>query len=145
MSAQDPVQEPAGNAAGLADANELQAWLDWARQALAAGDTLGRLFQAELRLALADARRLLLIALALLPLLLMSWLGLSVLFGWLVYHYSASMPWAITGFIALQLLCILALLGVAQSYRRHLRLPATRRHVQAFLEGARHVPQATDH
>lgn len=124
--------------------NELKAWLDLLQQAAAAGSALSKLAMLELRLALADGRRLILLTLLILPLLVLAWMGLSVLLGWLAYQYSQSVTLGLGMFLAVQLITLATLLAVCRRYRKSLSLPVTRRHLQSYLEGSRNGAQATE-
>src|SRR5690554_8089431 len=88
----------------------------------------------ELRLAAGDSGRMLLLALAMIPVAILAWTGLSVLLAWLVFTWLGSVAWGLAGFIALQLL----MLGIVAAYCRKLsaslRFPATRRQLDALKE-----------
>ena len=84
---------------------ELDAWIAMLRQAAAAGATLSSLAGLELRLALADGGRLLVLGMLILP---------------------------------------LAVILACRRYAASLSLPATRRHLQALMEGARDAAKPVD-
>ena len=67
---------------------------------------LGDLFRLELQLSFGDARRLLLTWLALIPVIILTWISATVLAAWLVYDFSASVTLALTTFMLLQMLLI---------------------------------------
>jgi hypothetical protein len=128
-----------------AQQREWQAWVALLQQVIATGGKLSTVLSLELRLALADGRRLVMVTLAMIPLLLLMWLGLSVLVGWLVFVQSQSVALGIVGFVLMQLLTQLLLLRAARVYRRSLGLPASRRQLQAMMEtGGEHATTTTD-
>ena len=137
-----PPPRPVAPADELAD--ELKAALDWVRQLSAAGSTYSRLFALELRLALADSGRLLVLGLLMLPVALLAWIGLGVLLAWLVYHYSQSVGFALGAFFLLQLMTMAALGLTCRRYSKSLSLPATRRHLNALLAEVRDEPGTTE-
>lgn len=124
---------------------ELQAWLSLVQQVMATGSRFRTVLGLELKLALGDSRRLILVSLAMIPLLLLAWLGLSVLAGWLVYLVSHSVALGLVGFVVVQLVALLWLRRAAKVYGRSLGLPASRRQLQAIMEtGKEHAATATD-
>ncbi|MEQ8515450.1 MAG: hypothetical protein RIC38_07585 [Chromatocurvus sp.] len=115
---------------------QLQAWLALGAQALTVVDRLSTVLRLELGLALADAKRLLLVLLAMIPLALFAWLGLCVMLAWLAYAASASVGLGLATFLALQIGTLLLLLRAARRFQRSLGLPATRRQWQALMRAA---------
>ena len=124
--------------------DSVQAWTALLQQLQATGQGFSRLLQLELRLALGDARRLLLVSLALLPLVFLAWCGFSVLLAWLAFDLSQSVAAGIAAFIGVQLLMLAALQRMIRSCRRSFALPASRRQWQSFMEGIRHGAQKAD-
>jgi len=122
--------------------DELKAWLDWLQQAAEAGGTLSKLALLELRKAVADGRRLIVVALFMLPVLFLAWLGFSVLLGWVAYHYSLSIGYGVATFLAVQLATLWLMWFACKQYRKSFSLPTTRRHLQAFMEEARNGADA---
>lgn len=123
--------------------DELKAWVELLQQAVAAGATLSQLAMLELRLALADGGRLVALGLVMLPLALLAWLGLSVLIGWCVFQWAASVTLGIGAFLAVQLVTLGILGAACARYRKSLSLPATRRHLRQFMESVKPDAQAT--
>jgi uncharacterized membrane protein YqjE len=107
-------------------------WLQALQLGADVSTDLGRLAALELRLALANLSRMLLLALAFLPLLLLSWLGLSLLLAVLCYQQTASASLGVLVFLAIQLLALWALCAAWVRYRRTLSLPRTRRQLRLF-------------
>lgn len=124
-----PESEPAATEA------QLQAWAALFQQTLAAGRQLSELLQLELKLAVGDGLRLLGVVLVMLPLVILAWLGLSVLLAWLAFLGSGSVGLGLAGFLVVQLLALLLLWRAARVFQRSLGLPATRRQLRA-LTGA---------
>ncbi|MFN3582009.1 MAG: hypothetical protein ACK4VV_16225 [Pseudomonas sp.] len=122
---------------------QLQAWMALGKQASEAGGNFVRLLGLELKLALGDGRRLILVALALVPVLCLAWFGLSVLLAWLTYQQSLSVTLALVVFLLVQIVAALLLARLARKFARSFSLPATRRHVQALKEGVRDGAQTT--
>lgn len=111
----------------------MQAWFALLQLAQATGRQLTTLLQLELKLALADGQRLLGALLAMVPLVILAWLGLSILLAWLVFMGSGSVGLGLAGFVLVQLLALMLLWRAARAYRRSLGLPATRRQLRAIL------------
>lgn len=126
--------------AGGAEAR-LQALFALGAEALAVVEQLSTLLRLELRLALADAKRLLIVMLAMIPLVLFAWLGLCVLLAWLAYAASTSVALGLAAFLSLQVGTLLILLWAARRFQRSLGLPATRRQWRALMQT---LPAARD-
>ncbi|MFO7550053.1 MAG: hypothetical protein R6W80_01505 [Haliea sp.] len=125
-----PESEPAPAAAEEA---QLQAWFTLLQLAQATGRQLSTLLQLELKLALADGQRLLGALLAMVPLVILAWVGLSVLLAWLVFLGSGSVSLGLAGFVLLQLLALVLLWRAVRVFKRSLGLPATRRQLRAII------------
>src|SRR5690606_39051812 len=65
--------------------DELKSSAQWLEHAALVGGDLVRLAGMELRLAAGDSGRMLLLALAMIPVAILAWTGLSVLLAWLVF------------------------------------------------------------
>jgi hypothetical protein len=127
--------DPAGQQQDVQD--ELKDWLEWGKQAAETGKDFAALGWAELRLAMGDAKRIAILGLAMLPLALLAWIGLSVLLGWLAYVPSDSVAVGLAVFLAVQVIPILIMLMMIKGYSKSLSLPATKKHMQAFKEAFR--------
>ena len=112
---------------------QLQAWVSLLQLAQATGRQLSTLLQLELKLALADGQRLLGVLLAMVPLVILAWIGLSVLLAWLVFSGSGSVSLGLAGFVLIQLLALVLLWRAARVFKRSLGLPATRRQLRAIM------------
>ncbi|MEQ8800492.1 hypothetical protein [Haliea sp.] len=112
---------------------QLQAWFTLLQLAQATGRQLSTLLQLELKLALADGQRLLGVLLAMVPLVILAWTGLSVLLAWLVFLGSGSVSLGLAGFVLLQLLALMLLWRAVLVFKRSLGLPATRRQLRAII------------
>jgi uncharacterized membrane protein YqjE len=121
----------------------LHLWASWLHQASGTGSEIARLFQLELRLALANLGRMTLLAISVLPLLLFLWAGATVTIAWVVYEVTGV---ALSGFIAFTLMQLAALLCIAMAwnaYRKALTLPLTRKQLRMFIgEGSLETPAA---
>ncbi|EZQ20339.1 hypothetical protein DHB74_04185 [Pseudomonas sp. G11-1] len=123
--------------------DELKSSLAWLEHAALAGGDLVRLAALELRLAAADSGKLVGLALAMVPLLLLAWIGLSVLLGWLVFAWSGSVAWGIVMFIIVQLAALGIMAINCKKYSKSLSFPATSRQLKTLKEEAS-GPQEAD-
>ncbi|MDH7944767.1 hypothetical protein QGM61_13135 [Pseudohongiella sp. SYSU M77423] len=121
--------------------SEIDIWFNWLNQLIVLARTLARLFEAELRLAAGDLSRMLLCAFLLIPLVLLSWLGLSIFLSWLSYSYFEA-PWVgFLSFFLIQCLTALLLIRLISVYRRSLSLPVTRKHIREMSKDFSNEPQ----
>lgn len=135
------ASDTASGGAGLEA--EFRNWQTLLQQALEAGNQFSRLLVLELQLAVGDAGRLALVVLAVVPLLIFTWLGLSVLLAWWAFAALESVALGLVAFTALQVAALLLLWLAARRYARSLALPATRRQLRAIMEtGNGNKPQA---
>jgi len=123
--------------------DELKSSVAWLEHAALAGGDLVRLAALELRLAAADSGKLVGLALAMVPLLLLAWIGLSVLLGWLVFAWSGSVAWGIVMFIIVQLAALGIMAINCKKYSKSLSFPATSRQLKTLKEEAS-GPQEAD-
>lgn len=134
--------EPAAGARAGLEA-ELRSWQALVEQTLEAGNQFLRLVILELKLAAGDGRRLLFVALAIVPVVIFTWLGLGVLLAWLVYVVCGSVALGLVAFTAAQMSALVVLWVAARRYTRTLTLPATRRQLRSMMEmGNDDKPQA---
>jgi len=124
--------------------DELKDWLEWGKHAAETGKDFASLGWAELRLAMSYAKRIAVLGLAMLPLALLAWIGLSVLLAWLAYVPSGSVALGLAVFLAVQVIPIMIMLMMIKGYSKSLSLPATKRHIQAFKEAFRDGAKASD-
>tara|TARA_R110001583_G_C5643615_1_gene408130 strand:- start:1103 stop:1582 length:480 start_codon:yes stop_codon:yes gene_type:complete len=96
---------------------------------------LGDLFRLELQLSVGDARRLLLTWLALIPVIILTWISATVLAAWLVFDFCASVTLALTTFMLLQILLCTFLLIVRKRFRKGLGFKRTKTHAKRLLQG----------
>ncbi|MFA5677296.1 MAG: hypothetical protein WC953_02655 [Pseudomonas sp.] len=113
---------------------ELKSSLEWLEHAALAGADLVRLAGLELRLAAGDSGRLLALGLAMVPLALLAWIGLSVLLGWLVFIWLGSEALAIVTFIVVQLVAMGVIAAYCRTFAKSLSFPATSRQLKALKE-----------
>lgn len=123
-------------AAGAAGQDALHEWMELGKQAGSTAGTFGRLLSAELKLASGDLGRLIAVGLALLSLGSIAWLGLSVLLSWLAFQQLESVTLALLVFLGIQVLVILLLVKAANTFKRSLSLPATKRNFRALVNSA---------
>ncbi len=142
-AANEQARESDTARAGAGLEAELRNWQALLQQALEAGNAFSRLALLELQLAVGDAGRLALVVLAVVPLLIFTWLGLSVLLAWWAYAALESVALGLMAFTALQTSALLLLWLAARRYARSLALPATRRQLRTIMEtGNGDKPQA---
>lgn len=122
--------------------DELKSSFEWLEHAALAGGDLVRLAGLELRLAAGDTGRLLALGVAMIPLALLAWIGLSVLLAWLVFAWLGSEALAIVTFIVVQVITIAVMLAYCKKFAKSLSFPATSRHWNALKEQA-HGTQGT--
>lgn len=124
--------------------DEVQAWIEWFKHAASAGTDLAKLAKMELSLALGDTKRMVILALVAVPLMILAWVGLSVMVGWWVFLPSGSVAGAIGAFIAVQVIPLLWIGWSIKRYRESWSFAATREHLKAFKEGAESAAKTTD-
>ncbi|MFT6987433.1 MAG: hypothetical protein ACJAT7_003288 [Psychromonas sp.] len=115
--------------------DELQMWTGWLQQSAAIGTDILQLLQLELRLAITDSKRLLVVALLFIPLLMLTWIGFTALLAWLVYLLNTSITQGLLTFFISQ---ALGLMGICMSwkyYKKSFSLPLTREHIQNIIGG----------
>jgi uncharacterized membrane protein YqjE len=120
--------------------SDLGASIEWLRSLGVMAAALIRLAVAEISLAKEDAGRLIVSSLLIIPLLVLTWMALTVLAGWIVFEQTESVSLALAAFAAIQLLAVVILLNRIKTYRRSLTLPATRVQILAILEEIRRNP-----
>ena len=132
-------------ATGEADLQtELKALGDWARHAALTGKDLGKLALTELRLTMTESGRIAVLGLAMLPLAMLAWIGLSVLLGWWAYVPSESVTLGIVAFLAVQIIPMLIMLMMIKGSAKNLGFSVTKQHIQAFKEGIKDGAQRPD-
>ena len=119
---------------------DLSTSIEWLRSLGVMAAALIRLAIAEITLAKEDAGRLIVSSLLIIPMLVLTWVALSVLAAWIVFTQTSSVSLALAAFAAIQLLAVVILLNRIKTYRRSLTLPATRVHILAILEEIRRNP-----
>lgn len=122
---------------------ELKASLEWLAQAAQATGDLSRLALLELRLAVGDSGRLVILSLVMIPVFLLAWTGLSVLLAWSAFAWLGSVALAIGVFTGLQVVILGVLLMYWRKYARSLSLPVTSKRLQAIREQAHGAQKTT--
>lgn len=113
---------------------QMQAWLALGGHALAVIEQFATVVTLELGLAIADAKRLLLVLLAMIPVLLFTWLGLCVLLAWLAFAVSHSVALGLVAFLLLQLGSLYLLGRAAIRLQSSLGLPVSRRQWRVLMK-----------
>ena len=96
-----------------------------------------RLAIGEISLAKEDAGRLIVSSLLIIPLLVLSWIALTVMAAWIVFTQTTSVSLALAVFATIQLFAVIFLLNRIKTYRRSLTLPATHVQILAILDEIR--------
>lgn len=115
--------------------DELQLWAGWLQQSAAIGADLLQLLRLELRLAIADSKRLLVLALLLIPMLILTWIGFTALLAWLVYLLNTSITQGLLAFFLSQALALIGMVLSWNYYKRSLSLPLTRQQLRHLVGG----------
>ncbi|MEH6389751.1 MULTISPECIES: hypothetical protein [Pseudomonas] len=132
-------------ATGEADLQtELKALAEWAKHAALTGKDLGKLAFTEIRLTMAESGRIAVLGLAMLPLAMLAWIGLSVLLGWWAYVPSQSVTLGLVAFLAVQIIPMLIMLTMIKSSSKNLGLTTTKQHIHAFRQGIKDGAQRPD-
>ncbi|HDZ56476.1 MAG TPA: hypothetical protein ENH64_08365 [Pseudomonas xinjiangensis] len=118
--------------------------MDWAKNAGATAGDLIKLMFLELKLAMSDTRRIVVLGLAMVPLALLAWIGLSVLLAWWAYVPSESVTLALCVFLAVQVVPIIIMLSMIKKYSKSLSLPSTKKQMAAFKEGFQSGSETAD-
>lgn len=136
----EPLESPDNKTSSGNAQEELDAWLAWFRQLGALASALSVLATAEVRLASGDLRRLFLLVLFFFPIVIFTWLGLSVCLSWLVYSQSGVPGAGFFTFFVIQASAAIYMWFLFKKYRRSLSLPMTRRYLDEIIEDIKHGP-----
>lgn len=128
----DPAS-PDDKAAKTEQLDELQLWASWLTQAGTISADIFQLLQLELRLAFSDSKRLLILAVLFLPMLILTWIGLSGLLAWSVYLLTTSVTQGLIAFFVIQLLGLAGIVIGLNHYKKSLTLPLTRQHIRHIV------------
>ena len=107
--------------------NEIENWI---RLLSDSGTSMLRLVRAEMMLAATGMPQLLALWLLMVPLILLAWVGFSVLLGWLAWFFSAQVWAGLLTFVLLQLLCCYLVFRRIANIQEEVLFPATRRQLQ---------------
>ncbi|MFA7553536.1 MAG: hypothetical protein WCY88_04730 [Spongiibacteraceae bacterium] len=116
----------------------LQIWADWLRDIATIGADTLQLLQLEVRLAIKDSKRLLVLALLFVPVLMLTWLGLAVLLAWLVYLLDSSVTQGLLAFLIIHVAALIGIVVGWRHYRKSLSLPLSRQHIRQLMGGQDH-------
>jgi len=117
---------------------DLQLWASWLQQAGTISTDIFQLVQLELRLAISDSKRLLVLALLFVPILILSWISFTVLLAWLVYQVNSSATYGFLTFFICQISALIGIFWGWSHYKKSLSLPLTRKHLQRLTSGQSH-------
>jgi hypothetical protein len=113
--------------------DEVQLWVGWLQQAAATGSDVFQLLRLELRLAIADSKRLLVLLLLIIPMLMLTWLSFSALLAWLIYLLNTSITEGLVALFITQVLGLVSIFLACKHYNKSLSLPLTRQHVRRLV------------
>ncbi|MEQ8406910.1 MAG: hypothetical protein RKH07_01370 [Gammaproteobacteria bacterium] len=113
---------------------ELLAARDWLKDLTEAGSLLSRLAIAEVRLALSDFRRSLVLGLVAIQVMLLAWAGFCAFIAWSIYLASGYTIIGIATFLLLQVIMLVVIRLLQKRLHKSMRLPETRRQLQSILE-----------
>ncbi|MEX0618651.1 MAG: hypothetical protein WDZ76_10240 [Pseudohongiellaceae bacterium] len=104
---------------------------EWFKLASDSGVSMLRLVKAELMLTLAELPLLGVLWMLMVPLLIFTWMGLSVLISWFVYEYTNEALAGFLSFFILQGLCTIAVMLKILSIQKGLMMfPASTRQIR---------------
>lgn len=112
-------------------------------QAAAVGQGFVSLLGQELKLALGDTLRIMVLSKIYVYLVVLAWLGLTVFISWVVYDASGYGPWSALVFFLLQIMGLLTVHFLVRSLSQSLSLPQTRVQLRTFLGGENEKTEAT--
>tara|TARA_R110002050_G_scaffold9504_2_gene33454 strand:+ start:30186 stop:30608 length:423 start_codon:yes stop_codon:yes gene_type:complete len=135
MSDKPDTTSPDDKAKNSATLDDLQVWGSWLEQVGTISADIFQLLQLELRLAISDSKRLFVLALLFVPVLILTWLGFSVLLAWQVYLLNMSVTQCLLAFCIIQILALLSMIVGWNYYKKSLSLPLSRQHIRRFIGG----------
>lgn len=113
--------------------DKIEVWARWLEQAKTISGDIVQLAQLELRLAISDSKRLIILALLFIPLLMLTWIGFSILLGWQVYLLNMSVTQGLLAFCIIQILGLAVIVISWNHYKKSLTLPLTRQNIRQFI------------
>lgn len=129
------AKKPDDKAANTEQLDALQVWTDWLQQSATVGADIFHLLQLELQLAIKDSKRLLLLALIFIPVLILTWIGFTLLLAWLVYLLDTSVTQGLLAFFIVQLGALSIILMSWKHYKKSLSLPLTTAQISKLVGG----------
>lgn len=129
------AKNPDDKAANTEQLDALQVWTDWLQQSATVGADIFHLLQLELQLAIKDSKRLLLLALIFIPVLILTWIGFTLLLAWLVYLLDTSVTQGLLAFFIVQLGALSIILMSWKHYKKSLSLPLTTAQISKLVGG----------
>ena len=115
--------------------DDISLLINWLQHAASTGSEIFDLFQLEVRLAVTDMMRLMVLAKLLIPMLVLTWMSFSALLTWQAYLCNSSVTQGLL-FLCLLQFCGLLLIALGwKHYRKSISLPLTRKHIQQFFQG----------
>lgn len=129
------AKNPDDKAANTEQLDALQVWTDWLQQSATVGADIVHLLQLELQLAIKDSKRLLLLALIFIPVLILTWIGFTLLLAWLVYLLDTSVTQGLLAFFIVQLGALSIILMSWKHYKKSLSLPLTTAQISKLVGG----------
>ncbi|MGR6874332.1 hypothetical protein ACU6U9_18980 [Pseudomonas sp. HK3] len=114
---------------------EVTLLINWLQQAVSTGSDILELFQLEMKLAITDAKRLMVLARLFVPILMLTWVSFSAALSWHIYLLDESVSQGLISFCAFQMLGLFGIAVGWKHYSKSLKLPLTRQHIRQFIKG----------
>ena len=131
----DNTVDPQGNIKTREGLGEINLLINWLQQAASTGSEVFDLFQLEVRLAITDFKRLILLAKLFVPMLMLAWGSLSAVLTWHIYLLNASVSQGLLFLCFFQFFGLFSISIGWKYYQKSLSLPLTRKHIRQLIEG----------
>jgi len=113
----------------------VDAMASWMRNLSEVGSLLSKLAIAEIKLALSDLRRFLVLAFIASQIMLLAWVGLCAFLSWLAFETSGYASLGFLVFLVLQIMVLAVIRVLLRRYRRSFSLPETRFELKTLVWG----------
>ncbi len=133
MNDSSNTESPENKADKSEQIDQLQLWSSWLEQAGVLSADIFQLLQLEVRLAISDSKRLLVLVVLFIPMLMLTWIGFSVFLAWQVHLLNMSVTQGLLAFFLIQLLGLVSIILGLNYYRKSLSLPLTRKNIRRLI------------
>ena len=114
---------------------EIDLLIAWLQHTVSISAEIFDLFQLEVRLAVTDVKRLILLAKLVVPMLILTWISFSALLSWHIYLLNASVSQGLLFLCLFQFFGLLVISISWKYYQKSLSLPLTRQHIRQLIKG----------